>query len=640
MAVLHQSDIASWIRCPQAFMYQKAGQPRRQLSATAYGSVVHHAMETFERLRHTDGISYVDAVQAAIQTFEHYWHPMNIDAICDPVDLWLPKQTYSELRARGVDSIRAYCQLVKLDDHELLATEYGFQVPIQGTWDEDLNEPHVLAGTIDRLAVRHYKAYPVVCIDDYKCTAPDTPVLMADGTEQRADSILAGQKVLAWVDGELRPSSVLRSQDNGIRTCLRVTSRHSTQVVTPRHPFLVGNKWIEAMHLKAGDLLTLGLNATHAVVQFDKPRAGSNEAYALGVLVGDGYFGDTPKITQGDTDVVDALRSVLRDTGIELAGQGPGYHFRGRAALQNLLNEHGLNGKRASDKFIPEAVMAGGAPAAIGFLSGWLDTDGHVRVLPGLPPNINWSTTSETLARQGARLLANLDIKANVQLIRGTYDGETYWSWRVSVSTAYGVARCAELLQPRGRKAHQLALVPTDVDRAGPRNRWPAYDQDPVISVEVVPDQPTWALTVEDGTHVTAGVVTHNTGKEYRNLRQHLQFTAYAYATTQPEFWTGWRGEDGFGDERGLQLHQRFEKAARRGTWINMRNVKVQDAGWRGPDDYQRFALAVEQLVASWKAEIFPLSLSGDTCQFCEYRDICGGVGVPDASHGAPGLPA
>lgn len=293
MAVVHQSDLSSWIRCPQAFMYSRQGQPRRQLSATAYGSVIHHALETFERLRHSEGVSFTDACEAAVATFAHYWHPMNIEAICEPVTYWLPRQGYAELRAKGLDAIRAYCQLVKLDDHELLATEFGFQVPIPGTWDEDLGEPHVLAGTIDRLAVRHYKQAPVLAVDDYK------------------------------------------------------------------------------------------------------------------------------------------------------------------------------------------------------------------------------------------------------------------------------------------------------------------------------------------------------SGKEYPYLRQNLQFTAYCLATTQQEFWTGWRGEDGFG-ERGLELFHRFEGVARRGTWINMRTVKFSDAGWRGPDDYTRFALAAEQIVASWKADIYPLSLSGETCQFCEYRDICAGVGVPDNSHGAP----
>lgn len=294
MATIHQSDLSSWIRCPTAYSYGKQGLPRKQLSATAYGSVVHHALETFERLRHTDGVTFVDACEAAIATFEHYWHPMNIEAITQPVDIWLPKQGYSELRARGIENIRAYCTLVRLDDHQLLATEFGFQVPIPGTWDEELGEPHILAGTLDKLSLRRFKTKAYLAIEDFK------------------------------------------------------------------------------------------------------------------------------------------------------------------------------------------------------------------------------------------------------------------------------------------------------------------------------------------------------TGKEQRYLRQNLQFTAYALATTQQEFWTGWRGEDGFGALRGLELFHRFENYARRGTWINLRTVKFMDAGWRGPADYTRFALAVEQLVASWRADIYPLSLSGETCTFCEFREICAGVGVPDTTHGAP----
>lgn len=295
VATIHQSDISAWIRCPHAFMLGKAGQPRRQISATAYGSVMHHALETFERLRNDPNVGHAKALKAAIETFEHYWHPMNISAICAPVDLWLPRQNYNDLRARGVEALVAYAQLMRFDDHELLATEYSFTVPIVGTWDEDLEEPHWLSGTVDRLAVRWYSAQPALCIDDYK------------------------------------------------------------------------------------------------------------------------------------------------------------------------------------------------------------------------------------------------------------------------------------------------------------------------------------------------------TGKEYRYLRQNLQFTAYAYASTREEFWVGARGEDGFGPERGQEMFARFADLPRRGTWINMRTVKIQDAGWRGPDDYTRFALAVEQQRASEKADIYPLSMSGEHCQYCEFRDICAGVGVPDASHGAPG---
>jgi ATP-dependent helicase/DNAse subunit B len=294
VAIIHQSGLSTWNRCPHAYMLAKQGQRQRQSSAMAYGSVMHYALETFERLRFTTGVKFADAVEAATQTFTHYWHPANIEAICPPVDMWYPRQTYNDMRIKGIEAIKAYSGLMRYDDHELLATEFSFQVPIFGTWDYELEAEHVLAGTIDRLAVRHYAGVETVCVDDYK------------------------------------------------------------------------------------------------------------------------------------------------------------------------------------------------------------------------------------------------------------------------------------------------------------------------------------------------------TGAEYRFLRQNLQFTAYCYATTRMDFWIGYGGEDGFGVERGSALYQRFLKAPRRGTWINMRTVKFQDAGWRGPDDYTRFALAVEQQQASEKADIFPLSISGEHCQYCEFKDICAGVGVPDNSHGAP----
>jgi hypothetical protein len=294
VAIVHQSDLSSWIRCPHAYMLSRRGQPQKQTSALSYGSVMHHALQVFEIERCREGVPFAAAVTAAVETFDYYWHPLHIEVICPRVELWYPQHTYGGLRTRGMEAIKAYAQLMKYDDHELLATEFSFRVPIVGTWDETTEEPHTLVGTVDRLAVRHYTGKLAICVDDYK------------------------------------------------------------------------------------------------------------------------------------------------------------------------------------------------------------------------------------------------------------------------------------------------------------------------------------------------------TGAEYRFLRQNLQFTAYLYATTQPQFWIGWQGEDGFGEERGTALFERFAHAGRRGTWINMKTIKFQDAGWRGPKDYDRFALAVEQVLASINADIYPLSLSGEHCTYCTFRDVCAGVGVPESAHGAP----
>lgn len=311
MLLFHQSDLSALARCPAQLGYKRAGLPTKSNSAMAFGSVIHDVLEYMERhfyelrIEHAHKLKTVAYAQGynqivfnAKQRFVHYWNPMNIEAICDPVppDGWLPRQGYNELRTRGIDAIQKYGELIRFDDSELLATEYSFRVPIVGTVDEDTGEPHELAGSVDRLAVRHYLQKPVVAIDDWK------------------------------------------------------------------------------------------------------------------------------------------------------------------------------------------------------------------------------------------------------------------------------------------------------------------------------------------------------SGRDYKNLRHNLQFTAYSYASTQKEFWTGAvGGEDGYGVERGTQLYERFADTPRRNTWINLRLFKFQDAGWRGPQDYERFKLAILQFAALIKADIFPLTISGEVCQYCEFRSICGGIGVPDDNYGKPG---
>jgi hypothetical protein len=295
MSVFHQSELTQYSRCPKAGDYERRSAQRKQLSATAYGSVIHYALlEVFERQRHTDGITLEQATGAALDTFRHYWHPMNIQAICEPVDTWLPKQSFNSLLKRGEDQIAAYAAYVATRDETVLATEIGFQVPIDGTEDPDTGEPHILAGTIDRLALIKHKG--------------------------------------------------------------------------------------------------------------------------------------------------------------------------------------------------------------------------------------------------------------------------------------------------------------------------------------------TWAIEVGD----------IKTGKDYPYLRQNMQFSAYTYATTKPEFWLGWNGEDGFGAEYGQELYDKFATAPRRATWINMTKMAFQDAGWRGPIDYHRFALAISELAKAYRYDVFPLNISGQTCTFCEFKDICAGTGVAPDDHGAP----
>lgn len=156
---IHQSSLKSYARCGEQHRRQLNGEQGGQLSATAFGSVIHHALHTLERSRD---------LNAAINTFEYYWNPANIDEVCAPVDIWIARQSYSSLLLKGRETLKRYWDLKMYDDEEVLALELPFAVQIRGTKDEQTGEPHVLLGTIDRLSIRSYNRQVHLNVDDWK----------------------------------------------------------------------------------------------------------------------------------------------------------------------------------------------------------------------------------------------------------------------------------------------------------------------------------------------------------------------------------------------------------------------------------------------------------------------------------------
>ncbi len=93
--------------------------------------------------------------------------------------------SYATLQKKGVETLAKYFNLLKYSDDELLATEFSFMVPIPGTWDEELEEPHILAGSIDRLAVGHYRRNETLKVDDLKELRPPGDSHEVDDKELR-----------------------------------------------------------------------------------------------------------------------------------------------------------------------------------------------------------------------------------------------------------------------------------------------------------------------------------------------------------------------------------------------------------------------------------------------------------------------
>lgn len=165
---IRQSDLAAWDRCQLQKVYDDqarentlAMQPKR-LSATEFGTVMHYALMTMEKLHYSG--KGIKALEVATATFQHYWDPQNIGLIAHQVDEWIARQTYWGMRAKGEEALRLYYDALTKDESKLLALEYQFEVPI----DTGDGRQHTLTGTVDRLSVRKYYGTPYISLDDFK----------------------------------------------------------------------------------------------------------------------------------------------------------------------------------------------------------------------------------------------------------------------------------------------------------------------------------------------------------------------------------------------------------------------------------------------------------------------------------------
>lgn len=370
-----------------------------------------------------------------------------------------------------------------------------------------------------------------------ECVVPETMLTMADGTLRRADEIRVGDLVLGWDDetDRLVPSVVAGVGDNGSHPLVRVTTdRGRTLTTTENHPYLASPRqrcekcgrrhqaaagwpqsWIRADALQVGDYVRVGMDAA-----VDGPMD-RQTGWMLGALIGDGHLRSTGSVGFAGIDAgvlarmgesADAIGASMHD------GHGADHYFRGNGygpknRMRAFLAEHGVADKNAHTKTVPETVMSGGREAAIGFLSGLLDTDGTVAHLATSQPHVRWDSVSYDLLRESQHLLSSLGVQSALSVKHSTYKGAPWVGYQLQVSGRAPVAQVAGLLEPahdakRERLASWVAQMPAA------RQHPDFFRLDRIRSIELLPASDTVAIEVEGtNSHVTNGLITHNTRK-------------------------------------------------------------------------------------------------------------------------------
>jgi hypothetical protein len=337
---------------------------------------------------------------------------------------------------------------------------------------------------------------------------------MWDGSRRRADNVATGDVVVAWADGEAVPGTVAAAEWQPESPIVTITTQRGRVIRTnDRHPFLArrvvkqnrqwisDESWIDAADLKPGDLLTVGLGWASD----DQPDTlTAHEAWSLGVIVGDGStISSTPVVSAWD----EGVRTRL-ETGYTLNHTGKGHDYR-VLGIRRMCVEADVMGKRSYEKRVPESVMTGSAKVRAAFVSGLIDTDGHVaNPASRRSAEVGITSTSRDLLFDVQHLLASLGVNASVSLSmpasRGDRDRD---AWRLCVFGNDQARMLAGILDLAcAPKAERLAEY-AKRSSIGDRSR-----VDRVASVVVgIPERTIGLEIAEHHTHVTGGVVTHNT---------------------------------------------------------------------------------------------------------------------------------
>lgn len=234
------------------------------------------------------------------------------------------------------------------------------------------------AGTSDFIAEIGGKTV----IGDYKCVTDETQVMLESGETVRADMLIAGDKVVAWSEEKgLHVSVVDFVGDNGVKPIVRITTELGQELeVTENHPILISTKtkgkgWVKAEDIQAGSVayaaIGWGLDPHRTEESWPLPKGMA--PYVYGVLwamynMRGGLEYDSiirlPRVTG------DGARFEIKDLGFRTNRQG---HIIAKHGLdkiarkgdwtpQDVLNTLSVevpNFVKASSNSVKEAFMAG-----------------------------------------------------------------------------------------------------------------------------------------------------------------------------------------------------------------------------------------------------------------------------------------
>ncbi len=298
-----------------------------------------------------------------------------------------------------------------------------------------------------------------------KCLTADAKVLLADGSVQTIETLYhrrAARLLTLGRDLRFRVTEPSGFLDDGVKPVFRVTTRLGRTVsATATHPFLTLDGW------KSLGLLTVGerVAVPRVLPVFGERSMDDAKVKALGYLIGDGSLTGTSAVFTNSNPVLrrDFADAVREFEGVDAVELEPPQRTAGRNALVRWLDEVGVWGCGAADKFVPECVFVAPKAQVALFLNRLFATDGWATTLATGQSQIGYATVSRTLAEQVQHLLLRFGVIAKLRERSVKYRATRRRAWQLDVTDARSIRTFAEQIGMFG-KERRLALAVAALD--------------------------------------------------------------------------------------------------------------------------------------------------------------------------------
>lgn len=239
--------------------------------------------------------------------------------------------------------------------------------------------------------------------------------------------------------------------DNGIKEVFRITTKTGRHIdATGNHPFFTAKGWVAIDNLKPGDRVALAGNLGY----FGHHEMNENEIKLLAYMIGDGNC-TTKSIrfcTASDAIKKEIERAVNyfdcdliqyksnRDIDYNIVKRYNKNNRMFENPIKKVLEEHGLFGKGAHDKRVPEAIFKLSKNDTATFLSRLYATDGWAHTKNN-KQQIGYCSVSRELIADIQHLLLKFGINSYVNTKKAKYKDTVKVSYQLLITNSNDIIK-------------------------------------------------------------------------------------------------------------------------------------------------------------------------------------------------------